>query len=107
MKLTDSQLVILSTAAKRADGSILPLPKSVKLNKGAATLVLKSLLTLGAPQLRAEWTSLFGNPAPRRVSRDILLRGIAYRLQEKMYGGLKPATVKRLKRIASGIGDEG
>jgi hypothetical protein len=44
MKLTDSQLVILSTAAKRADGSILPLPKSVKLNKGAATLVLKSLL---------------------------------------------------------------
>lgn len=44
MKLTDSQLVILSGAAKRDDGSILPLPKSVKLNKGAATLVLKSLL---------------------------------------------------------------
>lgn len=44
MKLTDSQLVILSGAAKRPDGSILPLPKSVKLNKGAATLVLKSLL---------------------------------------------------------------
>jgi hypothetical protein len=44
MKLTDSQLVILSGAAKRPDGSILPLPKSVKLNKGATTLVLKSLL---------------------------------------------------------------
>jgi Protein of unknown function (DUF3489) len=44
MKLTDSQLFILSAAARRADGSVLPLPKSVKLNKGAATLVLKSLL---------------------------------------------------------------
>ncbi|MBS1833233.1 MAG: DUF3489 domain-containing protein [Acidobacteria bacterium] len=44
MKLTDSQLVILSAAAKRSDGSVLPLPKSVKLNKGATTLVLKSLL---------------------------------------------------------------
>ncbi|MGA9795914.1 MAG: DUF3489 domain-containing protein [Rhizomicrobium sp.] len=44
MKLTDSQLVILSAAAKRKDGGILPLSKSVKLNKGAATLVLKSLL---------------------------------------------------------------
>lgn len=44
MKLTDSQLVILSAAAKRSDGNVLPLPKSVKLNKGAATLVMKSLL---------------------------------------------------------------
>ncbi len=44
MKLTDSQLVILSAAARRDGGAILPLPKSVKLNKGSATLVLKSLL---------------------------------------------------------------
>jgi hypothetical protein len=44
MKLTDSQLVILSGAAKRSDGTVLPLPKSMKLNKGSATLVLKSLL---------------------------------------------------------------
>jgi hypothetical protein len=44
MKLTDSQLVILSSAAKREGGAILPLPKSVKLNKGATTIVLKSLL---------------------------------------------------------------
>ena len=62
---------------------------------------LEQLAKLGAPELRAEWTSVFGRPAPRRVSRDILLRGIAYRLQEKMYGGLKPATVKRLKRLAA------
>jgi Protein of unknown function (DUF3489) len=44
MKLTDSQLVILSSAARRDDGTLLPLPRSVKLNKGATTIVFKSLL---------------------------------------------------------------
>ncbi len=46
-KLTDSQLVVLSAAAQREDHAILPLPKSIKLNKGAAALVLKSLLRQG------------------------------------------------------------
>ena len=45
--LTDSQLVILSAAAKRADGAVLPLPKSLKLKGGAATSVLKSLIKKG------------------------------------------------------------
>lgn len=43
-KLTDTQLVILSAASQRADGSVLPLPKSLKLNKAAAGMVLQSLL---------------------------------------------------------------
>jgi hypothetical protein len=43
-KLTDAQLVILSSAAQRDDRTILPLPKSLTLNKGAAAIVLKSLL---------------------------------------------------------------
>jgi len=43
-KLTDTQLVILSAAAGNADGSALPLPKSLKLQGGAATSVLKSLV---------------------------------------------------------------
>jgi hypothetical protein len=44
VKPTDTQLAILSAGAKRDGGAILPFPKSVKLNKGSATLVLKSLL---------------------------------------------------------------
>ncbi|HTO66848.1 MAG TPA: DUF3489 domain-containing protein [Bradyrhizobium sp.] len=46
-KLTDSQLVILSAAAKHEDHAVLPLPKSLKINKGAAASVLKSLLKRG------------------------------------------------------------
>ncbi len=46
-KFTDSQLVILSAAARREDGAVLPLPKSLKLQGGAATRVLKSLIKKG------------------------------------------------------------
>ncbi len=46
-KLTDTQAVILSTAAQRQDSAILPLPKSLKVPKAAATTVLKSLLKNG------------------------------------------------------------
>ena len=46
-KLTDAQLVILSTAAQRDDGAALPLPKSLKLQGSATNHVLKSLLNKG------------------------------------------------------------
>ncbi len=46
-KLSDTQLVILSAAARRKDGTVLPLPRSLKVNKAAATTVLKSLLKKG------------------------------------------------------------
>ena len=46
-KLTDTQLVILSAAAGRDDRAVLPLPKSLKVNRGAATTVLKVLIKKG------------------------------------------------------------
>ncbi len=46
-KLTDTQLVILSAAARRTGGAVLPLSKLLKINKGAATSVLKSLIKHG------------------------------------------------------------
>jgi hypothetical protein len=46
-QLTDSQLVILSSASTRASRSVLPLPSALTLNKGSAALVLKSLIGRG------------------------------------------------------------
>ncbi|MFT7570377.1 MAG: hypothetical protein ACI9JL_001405 [Paracoccaceae bacterium] len=43
-KLTDTQLVILSTAAKRDGGAVLPLAKSLKANEASATKAVKSLI---------------------------------------------------------------
>ena len=45
MKLTDTQLVILTAAAQRDDGSIHPLPKTLK--GGAVTKVTQALLRKG------------------------------------------------------------
>ncbi len=43
-KLTDTQLVILSAAAARDDGTILPLADTLKIKGSAVAAVLKSLL---------------------------------------------------------------
>jgi hypothetical protein len=65
-KLTDTQLVILSTASQRDDGAALPLPKSLKLQGSAVGRVLKSLLNKG---LLAE-QSAGNNAAAWRESKD-------------------------------------
>ncbi len=46
-KLTDTQLVILSAAARRQDRAVLPLPKSLKIKGGAANKTLEGLLKKG------------------------------------------------------------
>jgi len=46
-RLSDTQLVILSAAAQRADLSILPLPDSLNLKGGALTKVMDSLRNRG------------------------------------------------------------
>ncbi len=46
-KLTDTQLVILSAAAERDGGAVLPLPKSLKANKAAIARTIKSLINRG------------------------------------------------------------
>lgn len=46
-KLTDTQLVILSTAAKRGGGAVLPLAKSLTANEAIATKSIKSLIKRG------------------------------------------------------------
>ena len=52
------------------------------------------------PALKNEWERLFGRSAPRHLSRDLLVRGVAYGIQVKTRGGLRPATVRRLRRQA-------
>ena len=62
-KLNDSQLVILSAAAQRADGSLLPFPQSLSV-KGAA--LGKVVETLCKRKLVEERTVINGAPEWRR-----------------------------------------
>jgi len=51
--------------------------------------------------LKERWRVLYCTEPPRRISRDLLVRALAYRIQEKALGGLKPSTRRLLARIAA------
>ncbi len=55
------------------------------------------LESLGIDELRQEWRHRHQTPPPKRLSRDILLRGITYKLQERAFGGLSKATLRKLQ----------
>jgi len=59
-----------------------------------------SLSTLGSKTLKEKWRTLYGAAPPRQVSRSLMIRAIAYRIQEKSLGGLKPATRRLLMQFA-------
>ncbi len=54
-------------------------------------------------RLRNEWRRLYQTSPPKRLSRDILLRGIAYRVQELTHGGLSKRTLRRLQSSSEGL----
>jgi hypothetical protein len=58
-------------------------------------------------ELRTEWRKLYRTEPPRRLSRDLILRAIAYRLQERMHGGLGLATTRRLDALAEELKTKG
>jgi len=64
---------------------------------------LRRLAILSSKQLRAEWQRLHRMPPPQSLSRDLLLRGLAYRIQEQALGGFRQATQRRLDTIARAI----
>jgi hypothetical protein len=57
-----------------------------------ATLSRESLAGLSAStifELRGEWRRLHRAPPPMRLSRDLLMRGITYKLQERPLGSAR------------------
>lgn len=58
------------------------------------------LESLPLDQLREEWRRLHQTPPPRRLSRDILLRGITYKMQESAFGGLSKSLLRKLQTTA-------
>jgi hypothetical protein len=51
--------------------------------------------------LKERWQALYGSEASRRISRDLLVRALAYRIQEQALGGLKPSTRRLLMKVAA------
>jgi hypothetical protein len=58
--------------------------------------------SLGIDALRTRWRMTFGAIPPPGLTKDIMGRMIAYRIQEEAFGGLDRETVKLLDRLARG-----
>jgi hypothetical protein len=60
------------------------------------------LRSINLVELREEWRRLYHRDAPR-LSRDLLVLGLGYRLQEMANGGLGKATRRKLQTIAKSL----
>src|SRR6266571_2250668 len=58
--------------------------------------------SLGIVALRKRWRMMFGATPPKGLTKDIIARMIAYRIQEEAFGGLDRETIKLLDRLARG-----
>jgi hypothetical protein len=61
---------------------------------------LAALPTLSAHQLRLKWQELRCGEPTAAASRDLMIREIAYKMQERAHGGLAPAIKRRLRALA-------
>ncbi len=67
---------------------------------------IAALNELTAQQLRDEWRRLYRGQPPR-MSRDLLVRTIAYRIQELAYGGLSKGTQRKLAALTEELKGKG
>jgi hypothetical protein len=89
-------MAFAATASKRGARADMDKP-AIDVAKELARL---SALTIF--ELRGEWRRLHRTPPPMRLSRDLLTRGITYKLQERAYGGLSKATARTLEQATAG-----
>jgi len=66
---------------------------------------LESLYTLKPNELAERWRALYGADLPARLRRPLIIQALAYRLQEKALGGLKPSTRRLLETVAGRSGN--
>src|ERR1700740_806124 len=63
----------------------------------AETLARLSAATIF--ELRGEWRRLHRAPPPLRLSRDLWMRGITYKLKERRLGGLSKSILRKLEGL--------
>jgi hypothetical protein len=61
---------------------------------------LQAIERMDYATLREEWRRLYRAQAPKRVSRKLLMMGVAWKIQEQAYGGLSATAKRRLAELA-------
>lgn len=73
------------------------------MSPDACNKLLEILPSMSRPELQQLWSTLFGRPPHPKLRRQLMIPILAYRAQEKTYGGLKAATRRYLLRLAQQI----
>jgi hypothetical protein len=58
-------------------------------------------------ELRIAWRRHYRTEPPRCMPRDLMIRALAYRLQERANGGLAPAAKRKLRSLVAEIETKG
>jgi hypothetical protein len=69
-------------------------------NATACREALSRLTELNLGELRQHWRALYKADASPHLSRELLVRAVAYRMQEMALGGLRPERQRQLRQIA-------
>lgn len=64
---------------------------------------LTSLRSLTTKELRALWPQWFDRLPPAKIRRELLVRALAYRMQERAAGGLSTTTRTKLRALAEAV----
>jgi hypothetical protein len=64
---------------------------------------LQAIERMDYATLREEWRRLYRAQAPKRVSRNLLMLGVAWKIQERAYGGLSAMAKRRLAELAKAL----
>ena len=75
-------------------------PRSV--DRAQIEAEIDQVRSLGLAALRKRWTIMFGAAPPAGLTKDIIARMIAYRIQEEVFGGHEREVVRLLDRLVRG-----
>src|SRR5947207_1861683 len=76
-------------------------------HKDASREALSRLPKLDLRELREEWRFVYKTDASPHLSRELLIRAVAYRMQEIALGGLRPEPLRQLRQIAQELKQTG
>lgn len=72
---------------------------SARLTEREVSQELADLAELDLKALRRRWRRLTGRPAPDHITKQLLIRLVAYRIQADVFGDLDNQSIKLLRRI--------
>jgi hypothetical protein len=76
-------------------------------NEDPTGIAIAQLCECNLDELRHRWADLYGMAPTPRTSRDLLIRGVAFRIQEEAHGGLGKASRRQVLKLAEVLRDGG